>query len=82
LLPFIKNYYKFYFTASSVLPIGLAFDFSSGLLYFTTEEHWYIQNASFIGCIHPHVGLVKTLIRDLDLPKNIALYPAKGQVNL
>jgi hypothetical protein len=74
LLPFIENYYKFYFTAS-VLPIGLAFDYSSGLLYFTTEYYW---EDSFIGCIHPHVGLVKTLIPDLDLPKNIALYPSKG----
>ena len=68
-----------YTKSRSVSPIGLAFDYSSGLLYFTTE-HRYNRNASFIGCIHPHVGLVKTLITDLDIPKNIALYPKKGMM--
>ncbi|CAG2231894.1 LRP4 [Mytilus edulis] len=59
----------------STLPVGLAFDYSSGLLYFTTEYYW---DPSFIGCIHPHVGKVHKIISNLDLPKNIALYPSKG----
>lgn len=63
------------YDTSSVLPVGLAFDYSSGLLYFTTE---YWSKPSYIGCVHPHVGKHLTLIKDLDLPKNIALDPKRG----
>lgn len=54
----------------------LAIDYSTGNLYYTAVGKENIQG--YIGAVHRKTHLHKTLINDLQSPRDIALYPSKG----